>query len=118
MNILVDENVHRLIAERLGADGHDVRQISDLAPGITDDEVLVLAVARQALLVTNDLDFGELVYRGAAMHTGVLLIRLGAMPYADQVELVSRVVGLHGEALRGAFSVLDPRRMRTRGRSG
>jgi len=113
--VLADENVHTLISDRLAADGHEVAHIFDLARGITDDEVLALAVARQALLITNDLDFGELVYRRGSRHTGVLLIRLGAMPYPEQAELVGRVIAAHGDALRGAFSVLDPNRLRMRG---
>jgi len=56
--VLADENLHRSIVDRLLADGHDVAHIGDLAPSITDGEVLALAVERKALLVTNDLDFG------------------------------------------------------------
>jgi predicted nuclease of predicted toxin-antitoxin system len=113
--ILADENLHRGISQRLAADGHDVAQVSDLAPSIADPEVLALAVERSALLVTNDLDFGELVYRGRSRHTGVLLLRLAEMPVADQAALVSNTLAIHGHALRHAFSVLDPNRLRIRG---
>lgn len=64
--------------------------IADLAPSITDNEVLALAVERGALLITNDLDFGELVYGRGARHTGVLLLRLEDMGWSDQAALVAR----------------------------
>jgi len=73
-----------------------------------------LLVAREALLITNDLDFGELVYVGGMRHAGVLLLRLGPAPYAAQAELVARTLSAHGESLRGAFSVLTETRLRTR----
>ena len=59
MNLLADESVEREIVERLRAEGHDVVYIAELAPSITDDEVLDEANARSALLVTGDKDFGE-----------------------------------------------------------
>ncbi len=114
MNVLADEKVHRAITTRLEGEGHDVAHIGDLAPSISDDEVLALAVERESLLITNDLDFGELVYATGARHAGVLLLRLGAMPYQDQAEHVARALRAHGEGLRGAFSVLTGSRLRIR----
>jgi len=114
MIVLADENLHRAITTRLEADGHDVAHIGDLSPSISDDEVLALAVEREALLVTNDLDFGELVYTRGARHAGVPLIRLGEMPFIAQAELVARTLQAHGEDLRQAFSVLSGSRLRIR----
>jgi len=117
LNIVADENLHRGIADRLATDGHDVVHVGDLSPAITDIEVLRLTVEREALMITNDLDFGELVFRGAASHAGVLLVRLADMAFEDQAELVSTTVADHGEALEGAFSVLTARKLRIRGGS-
>jgi len=114
MIVLADENLHQGIAERIAQAGHEVLRIADLAPSVSDDDVLALAVARQALLVTNDTDFGELVYRRSARHAGVLLVRLGDMPYAEQAVLLERTLAVHGQALRLAFSVLTARRLRIR----
>jgi Domain of unknown function (DUF5615) len=44
VNIIIDENVARLIAERLRNDGHDVKRITELARGSKDEAVLSLAV--------------------------------------------------------------------------
>jgi predicted nuclease of predicted toxin-antitoxin system len=38
--------------------------------------VLSIAVEKQALLITEDKDFGELVFRLKLPHTGVLLVRI------------------------------------------
>jgi predicted nuclease of predicted toxin-antitoxin system len=54
MNLLIDESVDRQIVEKLRQDGHDVMYVSDLGPGIPDDEVLSIANNNQALLVTSD----------------------------------------------------------------
>jgi len=76
MNLLADEGVERQIVERLRQAGHDVWYIAEMEPGIADDVVLAQANASQALLITLDKDFGELVYRQGLVHAGVILLRL------------------------------------------
>lgn len=114
MIVLADENIHRVIAVRLAEAGHNVVHIGELSPSITDEEVLAIAVERHALLVTNDTDFGELVFIRGARHAGVLMLRLEDMPFVEQAELVVQTLGGHGEALQLAFSVLTRTRLRVR----
>ena len=68
MNLFADESVDRPVVERLRQDSHDVAYVAELAPSITDDEVLRNANDRSAVLVTADKDFGELVFRQGAIH--------------------------------------------------
>ena len=86
MIVLADENQHRGIANRLAEAGHEVTHIPSLSPSVTDDEVLAKAVEAGSLLITKDLDVGELVFSRGAHHAGVLLLRLGAMPFPDQAQ--------------------------------
>ena len=102
------------MVERLRADGHEVRYVAELAPGITDDEVLEQANALAAVLVTADKDFGELVYRLAKVSPGVLLIRLHGWTPAERADAVSIAVGQHASELAGAVAVLSPSRLRIR----
>ena len=60
--------------ERLRQDTHDVLYVAELAPSVTDEEVLREANARGAVLVTADKDFGELV-SGRATATAPGLFR-------------------------------------------
>ena len=63
MNLVADEGVERQIVEQLRQNGHTVIYVAELAPSISDDQVLQQANERQAILVTVDKDFGELVFR-------------------------------------------------------
>lgn len=40
MNLVADEGVDRQIVERLRQEGHDIVYIAELAPSISDDEVI------------------------------------------------------------------------------
>ncbi len=75
MRFVADEGVEARIVERLRFEGHDVDYVAELAPGITDDEVLDLSNAGQRVLITVDKDFGELVFRLRRLAAGVLLLR-------------------------------------------
>lgn len=63
MRFLADENVSRLVIERLRDDGHDVISVAEMKPGAPDDDILNTADADGRILITEDRDFGEMVIR-------------------------------------------------------
>lgn len=111
---LADENLDAIIIEAMRLARFEVHAIAEISPGAKDDEVLHLAVEHDALLVTEDKDFGELVYRIGRASSGVLLVRLAGMPLARKAALVVATLNHHAEDLHGAFSVLGRRSLRIR----
>ena len=63
MILLADESVDRQIVDRLREDGRTVLYVTEMDPGISDDAVLSLANGKEAVLLTADRDFGELIFR-------------------------------------------------------
>ncbi len=118
MNLLADEGLERAIVERLRCDGHSVGWVAELAPSVPDEEVLRRATADEAALVTEDKDFGELVYRRRLGHAGVILVRLEGLPNAMKAEIVSEALRAFGKEMAGAFSVVSPDSVRIRRPSG
>jgi predicted nuclease of predicted toxin-antitoxin system len=55
--------------------GHDVVAIAEIARGATDDQVLERALTEKRVLITEDRDFGELVYARGRSSAGVILVR-------------------------------------------
>ena len=117
MNLLADESVDRPIVDRLRQQGHDVVYVAELSPSMSDDQVLQYANERDALLVTADKDFGELVFRLGKAHRGVVLLRLAGLPAAVKSEMVARVFRDHAAKLVGAFSVVSSGALRIRPKS-
>lgn len=85
-----------------------------MAPGTSDDEVLSHANQRQALLVTTDKDFGELVFRQGKVNAGVLLLRLAGATPAQKAQIVSAALTAHGSEMQTAFSVITDKILRVR----
>jgi len=115
--LVANEGVDRPVVERLRQDDHDVVYVAELSPSITDEEILQLANARSAVLLTADKDFGELVFRQGLVHSGVLLLRLAGLVNATKAEIVAEVCRTRAAELIGAFSVISPGQVRIRQRS-
>jgi predicted nuclease of predicted toxin-antitoxin system len=114
MRIVADENVDRLVIERLQAEGHDVLSIAHEFKSSADVEVLSISNTELALLITEDKDFGELVFHKKRSHFGVLLVRLGGLSRQERINMVCDVIQGRGSELEKAFSVLTPGSLRTR----
>ena len=74
MKLLADEGVDRPIVNSLRNAGFDVSYILETNQGAEDDFILSTAYSQKRILITQDKDFGELVYRLEQAHYGVILI--------------------------------------------
>jgi predicted nuclease of predicted toxin-antitoxin system len=114
MNFVADESVDRQIVERLRDDGHSVWYVAEMAPSISDDEVLQIANNGSAPLITSDKDFGELVFRQHLVSYGVILIRLSGLSTELKANIVSSTTSNHENEILGNFTVISPSRIRIR----
>ena len=114
MKILADESVDGGIVQRLRRDGHDVRYVAEMSPGIMDEEVLILASDESTLLLTADKDFGELIFRQGYVKRGIVLYRLAGLSSQEKAEIVSSVINEHGNELLNSFSVITEKAVRIR----
>ena len=114
MNFLLDESLDARIAGRLRQDGHQVACVWEMSAGIDDEIVLADSTASGAILVTADKDFGELVFLRGQAASGVLFVRLAELSPDAAADLVAAVVGERGAELIGAFTVIQPGKVRIR----
>ena len=60
--IIVDENVDQVLIEQLDLQNYDLLLIREYNPGLSDKEVIQLAKEKKGIIITEDKDFGELVF--------------------------------------------------------
>jgi predicted nuclease of predicted toxin-antitoxin system len=114
MNLLADESVDGPIVERLRQDGRDVLYVAEMEPSIPDEVVLQRANEHHAILVTEDKDFGELVYRQGLVPLGVILIRLAGLSPQIKACFASKVIAERAAEMPDAFCVISPGTVRIR----
>jgi predicted nuclease of predicted toxin-antitoxin system len=76
IKFIVDECTGPSVGRFLVSLGYDVYSVSDASPGWKDEQVLQKANAENWILVTNDKDFGELIFKQKLQHSGVTFMRL------------------------------------------
>jgi len=62
VDFLADESCTGPVIRALRSAGHDVVAIAEVAKGTPDEKVMERAFDERRVLITEDSDFGELVY--------------------------------------------------------
>jgi predicted nuclease of predicted toxin-antitoxin system len=112
MRFLADESCDFAVIRALRDAGHDVLAVSEKRPGSKDFEVIGFAREEGRVLVTEDKDFGQLVYAGGQGGTGVVLLRFAASARQQVPAAVLALVASFGDRLPISFVVLEPGRVR------
>ncbi len=107
MQFLVDEGCDALIVRTLRQLGHDVSYIAEIAIGSTDDSVLTLAFNEKRILVTEDRDFCELVFRDNKLTHGIVLVRIPDEHRIKKVGRIKELLDAHIDHLPGAMTTLS-----------
>ena len=75
LKFLIDECTGRRLAILLKNAGYDVVFVGGWKHSASDEEVLRKAEEGDRILITDDKDFGELVFRLGSPSKGVILLR-------------------------------------------
>lgn len=112
MNFVADESCAAPVIRALREAGHDVLAIAEMAKGTPDERVLERALSERRVLITEDHDFGELVYARGRSSAGVILVRFHSRVRLAKPSAVVEAVAKLGQRLQGAFAVVEPGRVR------
>jgi len=105
LRFLVDESTGPAVARWLRQQQHDVFSVYEQARGPDDAAVLQRAVSEDRILITNDKDFGELIFRDRRAQRGAVLLRLQDERAANKIETIRRLLEHYAEQLSGNFVV-------------
>jgi len=114
MRLAADENLEKSIVDWLRQAGHDVFYGAEETAGDDDDIFLSRVTAQNRIVITNDLDLGELVRKKARACAGLVLIRCTLQSSAARLQwFVLRWPQIQNE-LEGNFIILSRTRTRIR----
>lgn len=116
MRFLADESCDARVAAALRDAGHDVVAVAATARGAADAEVLELARRDRRVVLTEDRDFGRLVFASEPplRDGGVIYLRCPESVRPILPEEVVALVNRLGHQLLQSFAVWTPRRVRLR----
>ena len=112
--LLADENIDYRLIDRLRTENYELESIFESHRGASDPEVIKIALDTDAIILTEDKDFGELTYRLGVQNNGIILIRLSNLKISDRINTVVQVLDQHGEDLYRKFTVITSEKVRIR----
>ena len=114
LSLLADENIDQRLVSSLRLAGISVYSVAESSPGISDEEVMRLSENLSAMILTDDKDFGEIVFRKQRSCRGIVLLRLTGVDYSRKADHVIQVIDRYGSEMIGKFVVITAERVRIR----
>jgi predicted nuclease of predicted toxin-antitoxin system len=112
MRFLADESCDFAVVRALRASGYDITAVSEITPRAKDSNVISLAVREERILLTEDKDFGRLVYAHGQKTLGVIFLRYPNSARKQISKDVVKFVKQQRERLIGCFNTIQPGRIR------
>lgn len=109
---IVDECTGPFVATWLKSKGFNVLSVFEAFPGIKDTEILKIAQSEGRIVITNDKDFGEMVFKSRYSHHGIVLLRLNDERSKNKISVIEKLLTHHSEDLIGNFIVLTENTIR------
>jgi predicted nuclease of predicted toxin-antitoxin system len=114
VRLLADECCDAGVVASLREAGHDVRYVLETDRGIDDVAVITSAASEERILLTEDKDFGDLVYRHGHPVTGVVLLRIDPSRRDYKWPRLNALIQRFGDRLAGNYTTVHEDRFRFR----
>jgi predicted nuclease of predicted toxin-antitoxin system len=112
LRFLADESCDFGVVRALRAEGYDVVALSEITSHTIDSEVIAQAYREKRILLTEDKDFGQLVFASQADSAGVILIRFPGNARKALQETVVKLILERRDEIQNAFVVIQPSHIR------
>jgi len=112
--ILVDESVDFRIVKKLRREGFDVISVLEKFRSIPDKKVLELAKEYNAILLTEDSDFGEWVFSHKEKSVGIIFLRYKPNDMEKISNSLVYILNKYKDTLSSKFAVIKVNKIRIR----
>lgn len=117
LKFVIDEDMPRSTGRILKQQGYDVRDIRDYGlRGAEDEEIYEFAQREQAVILTGDRGFGNILRFSLGEHFGIVVARFpNEMPTMEiNRHLIERFEDLSEDDFKGNLIIIEPGKIRIR----
>lgn len=113
MKYLANENVPFSSITYLKSKGFDVKAIGVDDSGITDEQVMQIAIDENRTIITYDSDYGELIFKhGYKPQAGVIFIRVQPTEPLETAKILEDLISQKTVSLEHTLTVIDSNTIR------
>lgn len=110
--IILDENLDEPIVKMIRKKYSNTISIRESNPGIDDQEIAHLASIYQAVIVTEDKDFGDLVFHYGYTGFSVVFLRFGKKERDKITTLLLKILENHYPSKQSLFITITANKIR------
>ena len=117
LKFVIDEDMPRSTGRTLKQSGYEVRDIRDYGlRGVEDEKIYEFAQREQAVILTADRGFGNILRFSLGKHFGIVVIRFpNEMPTSEiNRHLIERFEDLSEDDFKGNLIIIEPGKIRIR----
>ena len=112
IKFIADVNVEKAIVDYLLEEGYDVKWIPDYNREMLDEDLLELAKVEGRILITNDKDFGEIVFFQKSLSLGIILLRIKGQKVEVKLKLIKELFKNYRNKLLNNFVIITDKKLR------
>ena len=112
IKFIADVNIEKPIVDYLLENGYNVKWVADYDCKMNDEELLKIANTEKRIIITNDKDFGELIFLQKKVSIGVILLRVKGQISQEKVKLIGKLLRDYSNKLLNHFVVITKKRIR------
>jgi len=115
MTFLADENFPQKSVQLLRKSGLDIKSVGVNDPGVTDEDVLNLAIREERTILTFDRDYGELIFKyGYKPDQGVIYFRIFGFKPEAPAQILLKMLKIQNLDFNRKITVIESETIRQR----
>lgn len=112
IKFLANVNIEKPIIEFLLKKGWNVKSVLEIDKQMPDDEVCALANKEERIILTNDKDFGEIVFFQRKVVYGVILVRIKGQDVEEKIVRLGNLLARHSDKIINHFVIITKEKFR------
>jgi len=114
IKFLIDENVGFSVIDYLRKQGYDTKSVRELFPSRNDSYILEKAFQEKRIIITNDKDFGHLIFKTNLPAISLILLRFNDEAPGLKINAIKTILSLPKEKILNHFIVASEDKIRLR----
>lgn len=112
IKFLANVNVEKPLVDFLDEKGFDIKWITNIDKRMPDARVCEIANKEQRVIITNDKDFGEIVFLQKKITYGVILLRIKGQNSSEKIILIEKLLDKYPDKIADHFVIVTKEKFR------
>lgn len=112
IKFLADVNGEKPLVDYLSKQGYDIKWVPDYNCEMPDEDLLQLANEEKRIFITNDKDFGDLIFLQKKLSVGTILFRVKGQKTEEKIKLMKKILMGYRDKLLNHYIVITKAKIR------